>query len=796
MSVSYTLQGVRVQYDEFGTAAALASSTLTFWASDPAGLTEFGSFRQNGTSALPGFPAGGALDEVTFSTSADAVLIDDTPVDPLVLETPGFTAYLYEITYDLNTGEVPDERTAQVIEIVDGVDGYSFIYLLAAAADLPALATAGDWNGFLSINLTEVRRPDFGPDNTLEPDWDAADTIVATEADLVVGTDGDDWPAGPGPALLNGGVGNDTILGLGGDDIAELGQGDDVFYGGTGFDLVDYEFEWLNNPGAASGVIVDLGAGLATDTYGDTDTLIDVEGAYGTDLADLLIAAPGGADFYGNAGNDTISGGAGLDMARYDNDPGAIDVDLGAGTAIDGFGNQDALTSIEGVFGSDFADTLTGDSADNLLVGGNDNDTLIGLGGADLLFGQAGTDSLAGSEGNDTLDGGEGADTLHGEDDTDLLRGGAGFDSLTGGSGNDRMFGDAGNDTLEGGTEDDVLYGGGGMDALDGQSGADLIVGGAGNDSMQGGIGNDTLRGGENSDRVNGGGDHDLIEGGNGNDTAWGAAGDDTIDGGAGRDLIEGDGGADSLSGGDGNDRMFGDAGGDMMDGGADADFMVGGAGDDTVGGGDGADRVYGGGGRDSLTGGEEADQIVGGFGADTLLGGAGQDTLDGGEHRDQLRGGADGDLMFGGNGEDAMFGEAGNDSMSGGDGGDFLYGNAGNDTMVGGDGGDLMQGNNGQDTLDGGEGADTLAGGIHNDFLVGGTEADVFVFGLNDGADTVSDFEDGVDLVRFAGTGLGFGDLVIGGEVNATVTGAGLGVITLTGVDASQLTSDDFDFV
>jgi Ca2+-binding RTX toxin-like protein len=67
-------------------------------------------------------------------------------------------------------------------------------------------------------------------------------------------------------------------------------------------------------------------------------------------------------------------------------------VDLEAGTAIDGFGKRDKLTSIEGVRGTDYDDDLKGNSADN------------------ALRGDAGSDSLAGGLGNDTLIGGDDGD--------------------------------------------------------------------------------------------------------------------------------------------------------------------------------------------------------------------------------------------------------------------------------------------------------------------------------------------------------------------------------------------------
>ena len=98
--------------------------------------------------------------------------------------------------------------------------------------------------------------------------------------------------------------------------------------------------------------------------------------------------------------------------------------------------------------GSDFGDSITGNSLDNILSGGA---------GDDLLLGAGGKDTLVGGTGNDQLDGGSGNDTLLGE---------SGNDTLTGGLGNDILLGRDGNDLLIGGTGSDTLTGGAGKDTF------------------------------------------------------------------------------------------------------------------------------------------------------------------------------------------------------------------------------------------------------------------------------------------------------------------------------------------
>ncbi|WP_422839752.1 retention module-containing protein [Aeromonas veronii] len=98
--------------------------------------------------------------------------------------------------------------------------------------------------------------------------------------------------------------------------------------------------------------------------------------------------------------------------------------------------------------GSDFNDSITGNSLDNILSGGD---------GDDLLYGMLGKDSLVGGKGNDTLDGGSGNDTLYGEAGNDTLIGGIGNDILQGGDGNDLLIGGLGSETMTGGTGSDTF---------------------------------------------------------------------------------------------------------------------------------------------------------------------------------------------------------------------------------------------------------------------------------------------------------------------------------------------------
>jgi len=203
-------------------------------------------------------------------------------------------------------------------------------------------------------------------------------------------------------------------------------------------------------------------------------------------------------------GNDTVDGGAGYDMVSYWEHASGVDVDLRISAPQQTGEGLDVLIGVEGVTGSDFADTLTGDDGPNLLRGGAGNDVVYGLGGndtitdqgyygddwgtyhadptADDLSGGDGDDWISGGEESDDLNGNQGNDTVHGDDGDDLLHGGQGQDSLNGNAGNDTAFGDLGADTVRGGQGDDVISGGAGDDWLSGDRGDDTVSGGAGAD--------------------------------------------------------------------------------------------------------------------------------------------------------------------------------------------------------------------------------------------------------------------------------------------------------------------------
>ena len=199
-------------------------------------------------------------------------------------------------------------------------------------------------------------------------------------------------------------------------------------------------------------------------------------------------------------------------------------------------------------------------------------------------------------------------------------------------------------------------------------------------------------------------------------------------------------------------------------------------------------------------------------------------ENLIGSSHDDWLLGDDAGDnYLYGGKGVDVMAGGDGDDTLNGGDGNDYLYGAGffglftnsgvdGNDKLNGGDGDDYLWGHSGDDFLGGGAGDDWLYGTIGNDHLEGGDGDDhlhggggddKFVFADGDGQDTIYGFvtgaqsEDVIDLSNHSGAN-DFGDIVttqVGYHNSHTLIDLGADSITLGGVNASDLHTDDFIF-
>jgi Ca2+-binding RTX toxin-like protein len=198
------------------------------------------------------------------------------------------------------------------------------------------------------------------------------------------------------------------------------------------------------------------------------------------------------------------------------------------------------------------------------------------------------------------------------------------------------------------------------------------------------------------------------------------------------------------------------------------------------------------------ITGTSGNDMFIGGDGDDIYDGLGGDDMIEGRTGNDQLFGSGGNDTINGQGGDDAVFGGGGLDSLLGGSGNDILNGDGGADTLIGNEGQDELFGGNGADRLIGGFDNDILDGGAGRDTMIGGDGADSFLLRLGDGNDTIQDYDDGTD--NFLLENIDFSDIRLTQDGADTIiryidpnTMATERLATLTGVDAVDLTSDDF---
>ena len=417
---------------------------------------------------------------------------------------------------------------------------------------------------------------------TLNSGLETTVTVATGDIDVLVNIAG-----------ILGGAGNDTLTGDADANYFMGRAGNDRIDGKGGIDIVDYSY--VADPGTGLSVTMNAsGTFIVALTVGgvlETDTLINIEGIIGTgrddtltgdSLSNLLSGGGGNDSIIGGAGNDTLSGGAGNDIfdggdgndiADYTayaggaylngrlaglsvelNGSTAVTARLGLSTFLASY-ELDSLVNIEGIVGTAYEDTISGDSRANALSGG------------------AGNDSMFGGAGNDTLDGGTGLDTVDysfAASGISLTLNGASAVTVTVGAEVDTLRNieifttGSGNDTLTGDSNANILAGGLGNDVLDGGTGNDTLIGGVGDDTYYVNVSTDVI-----TENANEGADavvstftaytlsgnlENLTYSGTGNFAGTGNALDNVITGSSGNDTLDGSSGNDVLVGGAGND--------------------------------------------------------------------------------------------------------------------------------------------------------------------------------------------------------------------------------------------------
>jgi Ca2+-binding RTX toxin-like protein len=230
----------------------------------------------------------------------------------------------------------------------------------------------------------------------------AANTLTGTGApDIICGLGGNDTISGLGGAdLLLGGPGTDTLRGGDGADTLNGGDGNDGVNRSTfaGFGTIGLFGQGGNDKLIGGKGTDDLFGGPGTDRLegGDAwDVLL------GQDGNDTLLGGAGTDEVQGNAGNDSVNGGPGFDLAAFLNETGPVTANLSTNRATGTGIGTDMLASVEDLFGTARADTLTGNGGGNFIFGYNGNDRLVGQAGPDALFGQNGNDAFNGGPGTD-----------------------------------------------------------------------------------------------------------------------------------------------------------------------------------------------------------------------------------------------------------------------------------------------------------------------------------------------------------------------------------------------------------
>jgi Ca2+-binding RTX toxin-like protein len=371
---------------------------------------------------------------------------------------------------------------------------------------------------------------------------------LEAQAAIITGTESND--------NIVGFDGSETYYGLGGNDTIQSGNGNDVVYAGAGDDTVSDAAGWGGD--ILYGEDGNDTINAASQYYGQ----YTIYGGAGNDVITM-----GGSGWYqmdtltqtytGGPGDDTITGGRGYNVYRYDRGDGADTITdyalqvaddkvvFGAGIAVGDVSARRVGYDME----LRVADPGNPAADDRITIKNWYSNSYYKIERFEFADGTVvlASNILVGDSGANSISAGSGSSIMYGD---------AGNDTLTGGAANDSMHAGLGDDTLFGGAGNDALYGNEGNDTVSGEDGNDLLFGDAGADNISGGGGNDYLAGGS---------ENDVAEGGNGDDVLQGQEGDDVVQGGGGNDLLTGDAGSDTLDGGEGNDLLSGGAGNDTI---------------------------------------------------------------------------------------------------------------------------------------------------------------------------------------------------------------------------------------
>lgn len=314
--------------------------------------------------------------------------------------------------------------------IINGTDGPNRIVAAGTAGSASVTGLAATVN----IVHADATRDELGI-NALGGD-DRFDGTALRSDTLKLGVDGgtgDDTLLGsPGADVLRGGDGSDFVVGNRGDDVVLLGAGDDRFVWdpSDGSDVVEgqdgHDAMTFNAANASEhfdisangrrvrftrdvgNIVMDVNGleEIDLNALGGSD-LLNVNDVSGTDLTEIqtdLAGNQGGDD--GSADEVIVNGTDRDDTITASGSAGKVRVTGLAATVdiADANAVQDEL-AINGLGGDDVIDGsgLTADAIRFHADGGDGDDVLLGGAGDDVLIGGAGQDVLDGGPGNNEL---------------------------------------------------------------------------------------------------------------------------------------------------------------------------------------------------------------------------------------------------------------------------------------------------------------------------------------------------------------------------------------------------------
>ena len=705
-----------------------------------------------------------SLTTPTTSNTGDA--IGDTYVNIRNLEGSIFDDHLQGDKFDNALSGLSGD------DILEGMAGADAL-IGGAGSNTASYANAGAVSGSIGITaslLTPLDPTGNTGDATGDTYVQIQNLSGSVYDDTLIGDSGDNRLDGnAGNDLLVGGVGADQLVG--GTD-SQTGSGSTL----AGGDTAGYSTS-SNDVVASLTASFDYGPTIyqSGDAYGDTFS--GIENLSGSSHNDTLIGNEGKNILSGGDGNDTLEGMAGADRliggadsntASYAHagyteptQTAGIIASLTDQSVNTGDASGDYYEGIQNLTGSDYNDTLIGDTGDNTLSGGKGNDTLEGMGGNDRFIGGAGSDTVSYFHAAS----GTQLDVSHWVGVTASLdnssRDNQGVDALgdTYDTTIENLEGSRFNDTLIGNNQANTLLGGDGDDVLEGMAGPDILDGGSGNNtasyaswvSASGGVVASLTTPSSNTGDAAGDSYPNIqnLTGSLLNDTLVGDVHDNILTGGGGDDLLEGMGGADHLNGGDGVDTAgYSHATMNIIASLTDVSTLVQNSNNLTTltnsVDSDSWNDTYVNDSIENLLGSDHNDTLVGNSGVNTLTGGAGNDTLEGMGGADSLIGGGGTDTVSYDHATAAVISclttsltQGSNITFSqgaaitqAGDAGDSSHVTVGDtysgiENMIGSHLDDTLIGNSEANVINGGAGDDTLEGMAGGDRLIGGTNLD-----------------------------------------------------------------------